>query len=186
MATQPFCCPTVVPSSFSHLLALVGDNGTEHIPVDTSPTKGSAGLITTFLTSASLPSGLIWAENSSPPLPRHYELEPNGSFRAFIQVTKLDATNDPASPVSEVSKTFYAPYDPYGKGRFLCGEKEKLFWVNWKEIAQHEVDWCLKPPESGITVGDGYRWKLLTGSEKLWCADHHVFYELTAWVRQTS
>jgi hypothetical protein len=154
--------------------------------VDASPDKSSAGLITTFLASASMVPPLIYAESSSPPLPAHYVLEPSGSFRAFIQVTKLKATNDIAMPISEVSKTFYAPYDPYGKEKIVCGNKEKLFWVYWKEVAQDDVDWCLKPPRSGHSIGDGHRWVLLTGIEKLWCADHHIFYRLEAWLRESS
>jgi len=182
MPTQPFCCGDAIPKSLTHLLAYVGDQRT-HVLVDASPKKSSAGLITTFLTSAAM--SRIYPQTSEPPLPPNVELRTNGSLRAIIQVTKSIPTNDPLLQASEVSKAFYAPYGSNDREKIVCGDKEPLFWVLWKEISEGEADWCIKPEGSGHNIGDGERWALLTDKETLWCDRHRVFWELKAWIRET-
>jgi hypothetical protein len=60
-------------------------------------------------------------------------------------------------------------------------------WVKtkqWKEISEDEAMESLRFPGTGITIGDGEKWKELEGVERLGCFSHKLGFELRVWVKE--
>jgi hypothetical protein len=101
------------------------------------------------------------------------------SFQVIVQVTKLVSRND----IHEaVSKRYFVRY---GSRCISSGGREILKGKQWKEIAKEEADESLRPPGSGIEIGDGETWIELDGTEKLWCETHRAFFELRVWIKDS-
>lgn len=169
----PFCCDcdSAIPATFTHLLALVPEI-TSHVLMAISPIAESAGLVTTFLTSAAM--SRVYHSAGAHLLPPSVVLRPGGSFIAIIQVTKRIASNG----AEEVSKKWFAPYGAADRERIMWGNTERLFWVRWSQISEKEADECLRPEGCGIEIGDGEKWEELSGVETLWCDDHSILWEM--------
>jgi hypothetical protein len=179
MSANAFCCASVIPSSFTHLLDLVPKN-TSHTLLDRS--SSSSALISSFL--AAISSNRIYSATSTPP-PIPIAWLSNASYRAIIQVRRGIVASPSPYNVSEVSRAYYVQYGRHDRETIQRGGREYLHGQIWREIPEHQADSCLRPPGSGVEIGDGEQWMELTGIEMLWCENHKVFWELRAWVRET-
>ncbi len=205
MAPGPFCCYSAIPSTVRHLVHILPD-GTTHKPLNRLST--SAPLLSSFLAYMTLELGAVPTTTPNRYSARHYAIVQVKKTHPLLPTTlpqplpkaspssatlfsiPLDTKQRPSSARSESGDTgfsevsYFVPLEKVDRPTVL-DQGSLVKGRAYREITTHVAQESLRPPGSGIMIGDGENWRLLNGMEKLWCEDHRIWFELRVWVRET-